>query len=230
MRGSERYVVLIPAYNAERSVGGVVAEVKKVMDDVVVVDDGSVDRTGDAARDAGAHVLVHEQNRGKGAALKTGFRYACEHGYDGVITLDADGQHLPHEIPRFLECRANTGADLIIGGRAHLFGQMLPRRRMANRFSAWSIAKASRTGVTDSQSGFRFYSARLLRGVKLHTDGFDMESEVIVRAGCGGFQVVTTPIELGFVDGVSTSHYKPLMDTLRIAWTVFRARLIWRNR
>jgi glycosyltransferase involved in cell wall biosynthesis len=227
---SERYVVLIPAYNAERSVGNVVREVLEVMEEVVVVDDGSADRTGDVAREAGAHVLRHPQNRGKGAALKTGFTYACQHGYDGVITLDADGQHLPHEIPRFLACRKETGADLIIGGRAHLFAQMLPRRRMANRFSAWSIAKASKTGITDSQSGFRFYSARLLRGVKLHTDGFDMESEVIVRAGCGGFKVVTTPIELGFVDGLSTSHYKPLLDTLRIAWTVFRARLIWRNR
>lgn len=227
---SERVVVLIPAYNAEHMVGDVVREVRKVTDEVVVVDDGSADRTGDAARAAGAHVLTHPHNRGKGAALKTGFAYACEHGYDGVITLDADGQHLPHEIPKFLECRARTNADLIIGGRAHLFAQMLPRRRMANRFSAWSIAKASKTGITDSQSGFRFYSANLLRSVRLHTDGFDMESEVIVRAGCGGFRVVTTPIELGFVDGVSTSHYKPLMDTLRIAWTVFRARLIWRNR
>lgn len=230
MRGGERYVVLIPAYNADRSVGGVVAEARKVMEDVIVVDDGSRDRTGDAARDAGAHVLVHAQNRGKGAALKTGFVYACEHGYDGVITLDADGQHLPHEIPKFIACREETGADLIIGGRAHLFDKMVTHRRMANRLSAWSIAKASKTGISDSQSGFRFYSARLLRAVKLHTDGFDMESEVIVRAGCGGFKVVTTPIDLGFVNGVSTSHYKPLMDTLRIAWTVFRARLIWRNR
>ncbi len=230
MRGGERYVVLIPAYNAERSVGGVVAEARKVMEDVVVVDDGSRDRTGDAARDAGAHVLVHARNRGKGAALKTGFAYACERGYDGVITLDADGQHLPHEIPKFIECREETGADLIIGGRAHLFDKMLTHRRLANRVSAWSIAKASKTGISDSQSGFRFYSANLLRAIKLHTDGFDMESEVIVRAGCGGFKVVTTPIDLGFVDGVSTSHYKPLADTLRIAWTVFRARLVWRNR
>jgi len=230
LRGAERILVVIPAFNAERSVGGVIAEVRKVMDDVVVVDDGSRDRTGGVAREAGARVLVHEHNRGKGAALKTGFKYACENGYDGIITLDADGQHLPHEIPKFLDCRARTDADLIIGGRAHLFAQMLPRRRMANRFSAWSIAKASKTGITDSQSGFRFYSVNLLRNIRLHTDGFDMESEVIVRAGCGGFQVVTTPIDLGFVDGVSTSHYKPLMDTLRIAWTVFRARLIWRNR
>ena len=225
---SERVMALIPAFNAERSVGGVVAGAKQQLADVVVVDDGSRDRTGDAARDAGAHVLRHDVNRGKGAALKTGFAYALANGFDAVITLDADGQHLPHEIPKFLDCRAKTNADLIIGGRAHLFDKMLPRRRMANRFSAWSIAKASKTGISDSQSGFRLYSANLLRNVTLRTDGFDMESEVIVRAGCGGFKVTTTPIDLGFVDGVSTSHYKPLMDTLRIAWTVFRARLFWR--
>lgn len=225
---SERVLVIIPAFNAERSVANVIKGAREQIDDVVVIDDGSRDRTGEVARDAGARVLRHDLNRGKGAALKTGFAFALENGYDAVITLDADGQHLPHEIPKFVACRAATGADLIIGGRAHLFGQMLPRRRMANRFSAWSIAKASKTGITDSQSGFRLYSANLLRNVKLRTDGFDMESEVIVRAGCGGFKVMTTPIELGFVDGISTSHYKPLMDTLRIAWTVTRARLFWR--
>jgi len=221
---TERVVVIIPAFNAERSIGNVVAGAREQMEDVVVVDDGSVDRTGEAAREAGAHVLRHPANRGKGAALKSGFAYAIENGFDGVITLDADGQHLPREIPKFLECRAQSGADLIIGGRAHLFEQMLPRRRFANRFSAWTIAKASKTGVTDSQSGFRFYSANLLRNVKLRADGFDMESEVIVRAGCRGFKVTTTPIDLGFVDGLSTSHYKPLADSLRIAWTVVRAR------
>ena len=184
--------------------------------------------TGIVATAAGAQVLTHLQNRGKGAALKTGFAHALQNGYDGVITLDADKQHLPHEIPKFLQCRAQTGADLIIGGRAHLFAGMLPRRRAANRFSAWTIGKLSKTGITDSQSGFRFYSARLLRGVRLRSDGFDLESEVIVRAGCGGFKVVTMPIELGFIDGLSTSHYKPLRDTLRIAWTVARARFLWR--
>jgi glycosyltransferase involved in cell wall biosynthesis len=172
-------------------------------------------------------VLRHEANRGKGGALKTGFAWALENGYDGVITLDADGQHLPSEIPKFVRERETSGADLIIGGRAHLFGQMLPRRRNANRFSAWCIAKTSGVKITDSQSGFRFYSANLIRAMKLRTDGFDMESEVIVRAGRRGFRIVTIPIELGFVDGLSTSHYKPLMDTLRIAWTVTRARLFW---
>jgi glycosyltransferase involved in cell wall biosynthesis len=223
-----KLMALIPALNAVKTIGPVVRETKQHVSDVVVIDDGSTDGTGDAAREAGAIVLRHDVNRGKGAGLKTGFTYVVEHGYDAVVTLDADGQHLPREIPKFVACFQESGADLIIGSRSHLFAQMLPRRRMANRFSAWSIAKASKTGITDSQSGFRLYSAPLLRAVKLRTDGFDLESEVIVHAGCGGFKVVTTPIDLGFVDGVSTSHYKPVMDTVRIAWTVFRARFLWR--
>ena len=82
--------------------------------------------------------------------------------------------------------------------------------------------------MTDSQSGFRLYSADLLLKSRLRSDGFAMESEVIVRAGCDGFKVITIPIELGFVDGLSTSHYKPVMDSLRIFWTVARARFLWR--
>lgn len=224
---SERIVAIIPALNAERTLPHVIEVARGQIEPVVVIDDGSSDRTGDVARAAGAAVLRHEVNRGKGAALKTGFAWALENGYDAVITLDADGQHLPTEIPKFLAERENSGADLIIGGRSHLFAQMLPRRRNANRFSAWCIAKCSGVNITDSQSGFRLYSAKLVRAMKLRTDGFDMESEVIVRAGRSGFRIVTIPIELGFVDGLATSHYKPLADTLRIAWTVTRARLFW---
>jgi glycosyltransferase involved in cell wall biosynthesis len=225
---SERVAVLIPALNAARTLPAVVVEARGQLEPVIVIDDGSTDGTGDAARAAGATVLRHEKNRGKGGALKTGFAWALKHGFDGVITLDADGQHLPTEIPKFLNERgADLRPDLIIGGRSHLFAQMLPRRRMANRFSASSIAFASGTPISDSQSGFRFYSANLLRNLALRTDGFDLDSEVIVRAGRRGFRIVTIPIELGFVDGISTSHYKPLKDTLRIAWTVLRARVLW---
>jgi len=216
-----KVVALIPALNAARTLPPIVVETRRQLEPVLVIDDGSSDGTGEVARAVGATVLRHEVNRGKGAALKTGFAWALANGYDGVITLDADGQHLPSEIPKFLA----AGGDLIIGGRDHLFEQMLPRRRNANRFSAWCISKCAGVRVPDSQSGFRFYSAELLRAVQLRADGFDMESEVIVRAGRRGFRIVTIPIELGFVDGLSTSHYKPLKDTLRIAWTVTRTRL-----
>jgi glycosyltransferase involved in cell wall biosynthesis len=225
---SERALVVIPAFNAERTVGAIVRGCREALDDVLVVDDGSIDRTAAEAVDAGARVVSHAANRGKGAALKTGFGFAMQKGYDVVITLDADGQHLPREIPKFLTARAETQADLIIGGRAHLFDQMLPRRRMANRFSAWSIARCSRTNGSDSPSGVRLYSRELLLKARLRTDGFDLESEVIVRAGCDGFKVITIPIDLGFVDGLATSHYKPVADSLRIFWTVTRARFFWR--
>ena len=221
---SERFAVVIPALNAEKTLGPVVVDSRRHLEPVVVVDDGSTDATSETARAAGAIVLRHDVNRGKGGALKTGFAWAIANGFDGVITLDADGQHLASEIPKFLRERVVGGADLIIGGRSHLFEHMLPRRRMANRFSAWSISKTSGAKITDSQSGFRLYSAKLIREVHLRTDGFDMESEVIVRAGRRNMRIVTIPIELGFVDGISTSHYKPLKDTVRIAWTVTRTR------
>jgi glycosyltransferase involved in cell wall biosynthesis len=224
---SERIAVLIPALNAERTLPPVVVAARAELEPVIVIDDGSYDGTGKVASAVGAIVLRHDVNRGKGGALKTGFTWALEQGFDGVITLDADGQHLPREIAKLLRERERSGCDLIIGGRSHLFDEMLPRRRMANRFSAACISLASGAKITDSQSGFRFYSANLLRNLKLHTDRFDMESEVIVRAGRRGFGIVTIPIDLGFVDGLSTSHYKPLKDTLRIAWTVARARFLW---
>lgn len=224
---TERIAVIIPALNAQRTLPKVAVDARVQHEPVIVIDDGSTDSTGAVARAVGATVLRHDVNRGKGAALKTGFAWALEQGYEGVITLDADGQHLPGEIPKFLAAREETKADLIIGGRSHLFGGMLPRRRNANRFSAWCIAKASGAPITDSQSGFRFYSANLLRTLRLRTNGFDMESEVIVLAGRRGLKIVTIPIDLGFVDGLSTSHYRPLKDTLRIAWAVARAKLIW---
>jgi glycosyltransferase involved in cell wall biosynthesis len=170
-------------------------------------------------------VLEHPHNLGKGAALRTGFRYALDKSFDAVITVDADGQHLPSEIPKFLRAWRETRADLIIGDRSHLFGGMLPRRRNANMFSAWAISKCAGRRVTDSQSGFRLYAASLLRDVAIEANGFAAESEVIVRAGRLGRRILSIPIELGFVNGISTSHYRPLLDTVRIAVTVARTRL-----
>ncbi|MEA2571687.1 MAG: hypothetical protein QOI24_3688 [Acidobacteriota bacterium] len=225
----ERIIAVIPAFNAARTIAPVIVGALPHVERVIVVDDGSHDESADVAANAGAVVLKHEVNRGKGGALKTGFAYVLEQGFDGVVTLDADGQHLPTEIPKLIAARRETGADIIIGGRAHLFGEMLPRRRMANRFASWAISKGSGARVDDSQSGYRFYSASLLRAITLRSDGFDMESEVLVLAGMRHFRIITIPISLGFVDGVATSHYKPLSDTLRIFCTAMSARFLRRR-
>lgn len=221
---TEKTMALIPAYNAAHLLQPVVEGALKVIADVVVVDDGSADGTSEVARKAGARVVRHEKNRGKGAALKTGFQYALEQGFDSVVTLDADGQHLPQEIPRFIDARRTSGADLIIGSRSRLFKGMKRRRRLANRFSAATISWSSGSAVDDSQSGFRLYSKRLLQSVGMKSDGFAAESEIIVRAGRGGFHILMIPIDLGFIDGVQTSHYRAVKDTFRIAWVVFRTR------
>lgn len=223
---SEKTIALIPAYNAAQFLQPVVEGALKAIPDVVVVDDGSADGTSEVARKAGARVVRHEKNRGKGGALKTGFQYALEQGFDAVVTLDADGQHLPAEIPLFIEARQATGADLIIGSRSRLFTGMKRRRRLANRFSAATISWSSGSKVDDSQSGFRLYSKRLLQSVGMKSDGFAAESEIIVRAGRGGFRILMIPINLGFIDGVHTSHYRAVKDTFRIAWVVFRTRFL----
>jgi glycosyltransferase involved in cell wall biosynthesis len=222
---NRKLMALIPALDAEKTLAPVVRGVLGFIDDLIVVDDGSSDETSTVARAAGATVIRHPENRGKGAALKSGFERALADGFDAVLTLDADGQHLPGEIPRLIAAWTGTDAELVIGSRAHLFAGMLGRRRGANRFSAWAISKAAGVTVGDSQSGFRIYSARLLRTLPMKANGFDAESEVIVRAGRSGMPIVSVPIELGYVDGISTSHYRPIADTLRIAWTVARTRL-----
>ena len=223
---SGRILAVIPAFDAARSVGSVVEGCLEHLPDVLVVNDGSSDETHAAAERAGARVIDHKANRGKGAALKTGFGVALDEGFDAVLSLDADGQHLPSEIPKFVEAFRGSGADLIIGDRSHLWGGMVPRRRNANRFSAWSISKCAGVRVPDSQSGFRVYSTDMLRAIPIRANGFAAESEVIVRAGRAGRKIAFVPIDLGFVDGLSTSHYRPLLDTLRIAFVVGRTRFI----
>ncbi len=221
--GPSRPAVAIPAYEAAFAVGDVVRRALAAGYPVLVVDDGSCDGTAAAARASGARVLVHPRNLGKGRALLSAFEELFGEGRDPVITLDADGQHPPEEIPK-LVAAARAGADLVLGTRRHLFGAMSRVRRLSNTMSSWAISRVARADVGDTQTGFRVYARRLIEATGFPEPGFEAESAVLVRAARLGFAISTVPIRLDEADGRATSHYRPLVDSARIAGAVIRAR------
>lgn len=173
---------IIPAYQTAASVADVVVATRRLISDVLVIDDGSTDETAEEARRAGADVLRFPENRGKGIALRAGFSRALENGCRAVVTLDADGQHDPGEIPKLVELWRETQAALVIGSRAHLEEKMRPARRFGNRFARNSISFFAGTPIPDAQSGFRIYDVALLRTIALRGVRYELEAEVIVRA------------------------------------------------
>lgn len=214
--------VAIPAFQAALFLGEVVRRTLCVVPHVLVVDDGSTDETAKIAEEAGARVIRLSRNFGKGRALQTAFTDLFHRGLDKVITLDADGQHLPEEIPKLL--KAGKSADLVIGSRAHLFAEMHPIRRTSNRYSSFLISKVAGGNFSDIQSGFRLYSRRLIERTGFPEPRFEAESAAFVRAIRYGFRVVSVPVALGFTNGMGTSHYRPVIDSLRIAVGVTLAR------
>ena len=205
--------VLLPAFNASGAIGRVLDGVRSFAPglDVLVVDDGSADGTAGLARARGAEVLRHPENLGKGAALRTGFSEALARGASGVLTLDADGQHPPEWIPRFLE--ASTSADLVLGCRMEDADAMPWLRRQTNRVSSRLVSSLSGTTVRDSQCGFRWISAGVLRSVRLRTSHYETESEILIRAARAGFRIREIPVPAVYAG--EKSAIRKIPDTAR---------------
>ncbi len=202
---------VIPAYNEETAVAEVVRGVLAQGLDAMVVDDCSSDATSARAREAGAEVVRHEVNRGKGEALRTGFARAVELGYDAVVTLDADGQHDPKEIPRLLEAAGR--ADIVVGSRMAEVSTMPRVRLWTNLFTSWVVSRLAGARIADSQSGYRLLKRSVLGRVKYSSSRFDAESEILVKACRMGFRVIEVPISTIYGDEKSKIH--PFVDTVR---------------
>ncbi len=213
-----RVVALVPAYQAAAHLGEVLLRLRALdpAPPVLVVDDGSRDATAEVARQFGARVLSFAANRGKGHALIAGFAALAE--YDGVVTLDADGQHPPECFPEFVK-RAEAGADLVLGRRARTEA-MPPQRRFANGLSSRVVSWLAGQKVSDSQCGYRLYRRAVLATTPLTPGRYEVETEVAVRAARLGFRVAE--VEIPTVYGTEQSQIRALRDVPRIAGTLLR--------
>jgi glycosyltransferase involved in cell wall biosynthesis len=216
-------VALIPAWDEATRIGPVV-EATRAHLPVLVVDDGSEDDTSAVAKAAGAIVVRHPRNRRKGVALTDGFAWALERDYEAVLTLDADGQHDPADIPKFLAAYEAGAGDLIVGRRD--FSQMPFPRFFINPFGSWLLSLALGTRIYDNQSGYRLYSRCLLERLDLTSTGFELEVEVIVQAVCMGMCIGWVDI-CTIYDTGKVSYFHPINDTARFLGMVWHA---WRQR
>jgi glycosyltransferase involved in cell wall biosynthesis len=225
-----RVLVLIPAHDEAQRVGAVVAGAARHLP-VVVVDDGSTDATAVVAEAAGARVLRQTPNQGKGAALRTGFRAALADDVDAVIALDADGQHDPAELPRFLNAAARrasagTPAQLIVGRRD--FGRMPLVRRLSNSLGTIVFSAAVGRWIDDNQSGYRLVGRRLMAATLGSTEsGFGFEVEMLAICLREGWPIDWVPIRT--IYGDERSHIRPLRHLREFVAVTRRARRISRE-
>ena len=207
-----KVIGLVPAYREAGRIGRVVRGVLAHLPVCAVVDDGSPDATADEARAAGAVVLRHGTNLGKGRALETGFRWVAEQGADGAVCLDGDGQHDPDEIPRFLACLEAKAPDIILGTRSR--SPRMPRvRQFTNRFCSEVVSRLAGTRIHDSQSGYRYVSVRAWKLARPKTASYDAESEFLIRAGRRGLKILEVSVATLYGEAKSKIH--PVMEPLR---------------
>ncbi len=210
--GVMKVAIIIPAFNEEETILALLEQIKVCgREHIVVIDDGSSDHTADIVKSFGATLIKHDANEGKGMAHRTGFSYVIDKGYDGVITMDADGQHAPDELERFL---GKTGeADILVGTRSMSLANMPLVRYLTNKVTSLVVSLIASQRVFDSQSGYRYISIEALKHVPLRTRRFQTESEILIKAGRMGFKIGAVPIRTIYRE--EKSYINPLIDTGR---------------
>jgi len=218
-----KIIAVIPCLNEERFIGDVAAKALKHVDKVFVIDDGSTDRTADIARHAGADVIRHEKRLGAGAATRTGFLAALKAGADIAVTLDGDGQHDAAEIPNVIKPILDGEADLAIGSRfVNPSTNMPPYRNLGIDLITWLYNAGSKAKITDSQSGFRSHSRKLLEIINIIRSDFSFSIEVLVKARKNGLKIVEVPVSCLY--HAQGSSMNPIVHGLGVAWSVIQLR------
>lgn len=232
---SKNIAILIPAYNEEKYIEGVILECLEYNLDIIIVDDGSKDSTKEIIKKffkksdqniKNVILLEHPLNRGKGEALKTGFNYAKENRYKGVITIDADGQHKVCEIQHFLDEVDSSNPDIIVGSRFQNVKGMPFIRLATNFITSWIISLIAGKKINDVQSGFRYIGKRPLENIKLETKNFDTEPEILLKAGWLNYKIKNIPISTIYHKNF-VSHVNPLKDTLKFFKLIFMS-IFWK--
>lgn len=218
-----RTCVIIPTLNESKKIGQLVKDILAYNIDVVVVDDGSVDNTSPIAKESGAVVLRNEVNLGKGASLRKGFDYALANGYDAVVTMDGDGQHLPSDLPYFIRLAENSDKGILIGNRMAKTKNMPMTRIVTNKFMSWLISKVAKQRIPDTQCGFRLIRREVLEKISLSTDKYEIESEMLINSSRAGFKIESIPIQSVYAD--EKSQINPFRDTIR--FIKFISKKIW---
>ncbi len=213
-----KITIIIPAHNEAKSMSSLVKAIKDLGYDVIVVDDGSIDHTANLARNEGALVISTSKKGGKGNALRLGFDQAIGQGYDAVITMDGDGQHSPSDIAHFLQVYDQTQADIICGDRMESPLGMPWVRRVTNGFMSWMISWICHQKISDTQCGFRFIKMDVLKAIKLQSNDFEIETEILIKASKKGFRMACAPIQTIYRDEVSKIH--PVRDTVRFIYYI----------
>ena len=224
---SVKACIVIPAYDAEATIGAVIDAVREAMPDLplYVVDDGSRDGTATIAKDRRCTVLAHERNRGKGAALRTAFAAARDDGHDVALTIDADGQHPAGEARRVLEA-SNDAEALVLGVRA-LERDGAPKKNVfSNGISNYFLSRFAGRPLRDTQCGLRRYPlARTLDlAARAHGTGYELEAELLLRAVWAGVPIVEVPVTVLYPED-RTTHFRISRDPWRIIDVIVRARL-----
>ena len=218
---------VIPAYQDEKHIGDIVRRTREWLDHVLVIDDGSSDQTAQRAREAGAEVIVHDENRGKGEALKTGLGHWFDQEVTWVSLLDSDGQHLPEEIDRFVAAvAAATRPSFLIGNRMNDLARMPFIRRVVNRYMSRRISRVCGQEIPDTQCGFRMLERQLIPELLGGGHRFDYETEVLIIASRKGYRIESVPITTVYTDQVSKIH--PLRDAIRFFKMMWRYRKLSR--